>query len=227
MKRLVALTSVCFLAACGGSQQPAVDASRVLHQAANTMALLHTVSATLKFTKAPITFEGFTLTSAKTAIQLPGWSDTVFTVKQQDVSFAIELVIADGYYIRLPFSTFQQLTPTQAALLPDLAKLFNPATGLPAVIPAGAGPRYVSTEKVDGKDAYQISTSYTSDQVHSLLAQLNGTGTVAARIWVGTSDLYIHKAVLEGAFGDGGKQAAVEVDISGFNAAVIITSPTP
>ena len=35
------------------------------------------------------------------------------------------------------------------------------------------------------------------------------------------------KAVLDGAFGDGGKEAIVEVDITGFNTAVAITSPTP
>jgi hypothetical protein len=33
--------------------------------------------------------------------------------------------------------------------------------------------------------------------------------------------------VLDGAFGDGGKEAAVEVDITGFNGAVVITSPSP
>ncbi|HEX2680030.1 MAG TPA: LppX_LprAFG lipoprotein [Candidatus Dormibacteraeota bacterium] len=227
MRKLVASLTVLALAACGGNQPPTVDASRVLHQAANTMALLHTVSATFKFTKAPITFEGFTLAGAKTAVQLPGESDTTFTVKQQDVSFAIELVISDGAYLRLPFSTFQRLTAAQAAALPDLAQVFNPGTGLPAVIPAGAAPRYVSTDKVDGKDAYRIATSYSADQVHSLLAQLNGTGSVSATIWVGTTDLYIHKAVLEGTFGDGGKLADVEVDITGFNATVTITSPSP
>ena len=48
-----------------------------------------------------------------------------------------------------------------------------------------------------------------------------------AVVWVDTSDHLIRKAQLDGAFGDGGKEAAVEVDISGFNAAVNIAPPTP
>jgi hypothetical protein len=50
---------------------------------------------------------------------------------------------------------------------------------------------------------------------------------VNAEIWVGASDHLIRKAVLDGAFGDGGKEASVEVDISGFNAAVNIAPPSP
>ncbi len=46
-------------------------------------------------------------------------------------------------------------------------------------------------------------------------------------MWVGVSDHLIRKAVLDGAFGDAGKEAAVEVDITGFDSAVAITSPSP
>jgi hypothetical protein len=46
-------------------------------------------------------------------------------------------------------------------------------------------------------------------------------------IWMGSSDHLIRKATLDGAFGDGGKASAVEVDIGGFNSAVSITSPAP
>ncbi len=108
-----------------------------------------------------------------------------------------------------------------------MAKLFDPTTGLPAVIPKGASPKYVSTDQVGGASAYQVSTSYTPDQIRSLLSELNSSGPVAARVWVGVSDHLIRKAVLDGAFGDGGKEAAVEVDITGFNTAVTISSPTP
>jgi hypothetical protein len=35
----------------------------------------------------------------------------------------------------------------------------------------------------------------------------------------------IRRAVLGGPFGDGGKEASVEVDMTGFNSPVVITSP--
>lgn len=227
MMRSLALVAL-IVVACGGNQPPTVDAARVLRDGASAMAQLKTATATVKLAKGTITLQGFTLVSARTAVRLPADSDTTYTVKEQDVSFAIEVVITGGHvYLHVPFSAFQELTPAQAAALPDMAKLFDPTTGLPAVIPAGSNPKYVSTEDVDGKSSYQVSTSYTPEQVHSLLATLSSSGPVAAKVWVGVSDHLIHKAVLDGAFGDGGKEAAVEVDITGFDGAVAITSPTP
>jgi hypothetical protein len=46
-------------------------------------------------------------------------------------------------------------------------------------------------------------------------------------VWVGVSDHQIRKAVLDGTFGDSGKEAAVEVDITAFDSPVAITSPSP
>jgi lipoprotein LprG len=226
-RRLVAVLALALIAGCGGSQ-PQVDPAQSLRDAAVAMAKLKTVSATLSFTKGAITFQGFTLVRAKTSVRLPSDSDTTYTVKQQDLSISLEVVISGSHvYLHLPFSTFQELTGAQAAVIPDLAKLFDPATGLPAIIPAGRNPVYLTSEKVDGADSQKIGVTYSADQVHSLLAQLSSSVDVNATVWVGASDHLIRKAVLDGAFGDGGKEAAVEVDISGFNAAVNIARPTP
>ncbi len=192
------------------------------------MAHLQTVSATLKLTKGTVTIQGFALVSARTSVQLPADSDTIYTVKEQDIRFSLEVVIAAGHvYLHLPLSAFREVTGAEAAAFPDMAKLFDPNTGLPAVIPAGASPRFVSTDQVGGVSADQIATSYTPEQIRSLLADLNSSGPVSARVWVATGDHLIRKAVLDGAFGDGGKEAAVEVDITGFNAPITISSPTP
>jgi LppX/LprAFG-like lipoprotein len=192
------------------------------------MSELQTVSATLKLTKGTVSIQGFALVTARTAVRLPTDSDTTYTVKEQDVSFSLEVVISSGHvYVHLPLSTFREVTGAEASAFPDMARLFDPATGLPAVIPAGVSPKYVSTDQVGGTSAYQVSTSYTPAQIRGLLSELNSSGPVSARVWVGVSDHLIRKAVLDGAFGDGGKEAAVEVDITGFNAAVTISSPTP
>jgi lipoprotein LprG len=224
---VVALLALALLAGCGGSQ-PQIDPAQSLRDAAAAMAKLKTVSATLSFTKGAISFQGFTLARAKTSVRLPVDSDTTYTVKQKDLSISLEVVISGGHvYLHLPFSAFQELTGAQAAAIPDLAKLFDPASGLPAVIPAGRNPKYLTTEKVDGVDSQKIGVTYSADQVHGLLAQLSSSVDVNATVWAGASDHLIRKAVLDGAFGDGGKEAAVEVDISGFNAVVNITPPTP
>ncbi len=228
MRRIFTAMAVALMLAACGERQPTVDAAKVLRDGAAAMAQLKTVSATLKLTKGTISIQGFTLVSAKTAVRLPSDSDTVYTVKQQDVTIGLEVVIAGGHvYLHVPFSTFQELTGAQASAFPDMAKLFDSTTGLPAVIPTGSTPKYMSTDQLDGKSAYQVSATYTPEQVHGLLAELNSSGPVAAKVWVDATDHLIKKAVLDGAFGDGGKPASVEVDITGFNGAVNITSPTP
>lgn len=192
------------------------------------MAQLKTLSATLKMTKGTVSLQGFALVGARTAVRLPSDSDTTYTVKEQDISFSLEVVITGGHvYVHLPLSTLQEATAAEAAVFPDMARLFDTRTGLPAVIPAGSSPRYVSTDQVGGQSAYQVATTYSPDQIRGLLSQLNSSGPVAARVWVGISDHEIRRAVLDGAFGDNGKEAAVEVDITGFDAPVAITSPSP
>ena len=226
-RTLGALVAIALLAACGGGPQP-VDPAATLHDAAAAMPRLSTVKADLKFTKGAISFQGFTLVGAKASVRLPGDSDTIYTVKQQDLSISLEVVIAGGHvYLHLPFSTYQEVQGSQAAEIPDLAKLFDPTTGLPAIIPAGRNLSDAGTDKVDGVDVQKINATYSADQLRSMFAQLSSSVDVKAVVWVGVSDHLIRKAQLDGAFGDGGKEAAVEVDISGFNAAVNITPPSP
>ena len=226
MTRVLALAMLA-LVACGGNPSPA-DSGKILRDSATAMASVRTVSATLKLTKGVVTIKGFRLVSARTAVRMPTDSDTVYTVKQQDVSFALEIVIVGGHvYEHIPFTPLREVTGAEAKAFPDMAKLFDATTGLPAIIPAGTGTRYVASEQLDGKQVDHVSTQYTPEQVRSLLAYLNSSGPVTANLWVRGSDHLIPKAALEGAFGDGGKDAAVEVDISNFNGTVSITSPSP
>ena len=226
MRRLLGGVAIALVvSACGGSPSPP-DAAKVLRDGAAAMSRLTTVSATLKVTKGTISIQGFALVSARTAVRLPAESDTVYTVKEADLTIGLEVVISNGHvYLRPPLSPFQEVPGAAAAAFPDMAKLFDPTTGLPAVIPAGSNPRYVSTDQVGGRSAYQISTIYTPDQVRGLLAQLSSSGPVGAKVWVDTSTNAIRKAVLAGPFGDGGGEAGVEVDITAFNTPVTIATP--
>jgi hypothetical protein len=228
MRRVIGAGLVVLLvAACGGSQAP-VDPAQTLRDAASAMAKLSTVKADLTFTKGAISFQGFMLVGAKATVRLPGDSDTIYTVREQDLAISLEVVITAGHvYLHLPFSTYQEMQGSQAAAIPDLAKLFDPTTGLPAIIPAGRNLSDAGADKVDGVDVEKINATYSADQIHGMFAQLTSSVDVKAVVWVGASDHLIRKAQLDGAFGDGGKEAAVEVDISGFNATVNITAPTP
>ena len=218
------VAAVALLAGCGGLQPE--DPGLALKQGASAIAGLKTVTATLKVTKGTISFQGFGLVSATAAIRLPDVSDTVYLVRQQDLQIGLEVVIIDGHvFLKPPLLRFEPLTATQAAEIPDLARLFDPQTGLPAVIPEGRNPKYLGAESIDNVDSHKVEATYTGDQVKGMLAQLSSQGDVDAVIWVGGSDHYIRKAVLTGKFGDNGADATVEVDLKGFNGSVTIASP--
>jgi hypothetical protein len=215
---------VVVLAACGGLQPE--DPGQVLREGGAAMAKLKTVTATLTFTKGTVTFQTFTLVKAAARLLLPTDSDTTFTVRKQDVQFALEVIITGGHvYLRPPFSSFTELTGADAGLIPDLAKLFEAQGGLPAIIPAGLKPKYLGADKVGDVDSHKVEATYTASQIHSMLPQLNSSGDVDAVLWIGGSDHLIRKAVLSGLFGDNGTPSSVEVDLSGFNSTVTIPTP--
>ncbi len=157
---------------------------------------------------------------------MPDQSDTMYKVRQGDIQVGFEVVTLQGHvYFKPPLLRFTELTPQQAAEIPDLARLFDPVHGLPAVIPAGRNPQYVGSESVNGVDSYHVSAIYTAAQINGLLPQLSSQSDVTADIWVGGSDHYIRKALLGGNFGDNGALSVVEVDLSNFNETVNIASP--
>jgi hypothetical protein len=215
---------VVMLAACGGLQPE--DPARALREGGAAIAKLKTVSATLTFTKGAITFQTFTLVKAISHLRLPADSDTTYTVRKQDAQIALEVIITGGHvYLRLPFSGYSELTGVNAAALPDLAKLFEIKTGLPAVIPAGSNPKYLGTDKIGDVDSHKVEATYSPSQIRGMLPQLNSSGDVDVIIWIGGSDHLIRKAVLSGPFGDNGAASSVEVDLGGFNGAVAIATP--
>ena len=212
--------------ACGGLQPE--DPGHALREGAAALANLKTVTAILKFTKGAISFQGYALVEAKATVRLPADSDTIYKVRYQDLLIGLEVVISGGHvYLRPPLSGFTEVTGKNAADIPDVARLFNLKTGLPALIPAGHNLKYIGAEKVSDVDSHKIGVTYSPAQIEGLLPQLKSAGDVAATIWVGGSDHLIRKAVLEGPFGDNGAASSVEVDMSAFNAPATIASPSP
>jgi hypothetical protein len=215
---------VLAISACGGLQP--IDPALALRDGGASFASLKTINADLKFTKGTVSFEGYGLVSATAAVRLPNDSDTVYKIRQGDVQISLQVVIAGGrVFIHPPFSGFTELVGVDAAVVPSLAKLFDPAKCLPTVVPAGRAPKYLGSEKVGDVDCYKVEATYSPDQIKGMLSQLASSGDVDATIWIGGSDHLIRKAVLSGKFGDNGTDATVEVDLSGFNSSVSIASP--
>src|SRR5215467_6774701 len=216
------------LACSGPASSAAPNPTAVLRQAGQAMGTLHSVAADVKFGPG-IVIQGLTLSSASTKVAVPGESDTVIKVKQGDFLVDLRVVTTGGHiYLRLPFSEFTEVTPEQAKELPDLSQLFDPKSGLPAVLPAGTNTRYLGTEQIAGVDTDKVSTTYSADQVSQLLGgSVKPAGDVRATIWVGRSDHYVRRVNLNGPLLEAGKSVQVAVDLHDFNQPVTITTPSP
>ena len=122
---LVALVIV----GCGGLQP--VEPGQALREAGASLAKLKTVHATLTFTKGIVSFQGYALVSANASVRLPGESDTVYKVRQEDVQISLEVIITGGrVFLHPPFSGYTELKGEDGAAVPDIAKLFVLGVGM-------------------------------------------------------------------------------------------------
>jgi len=224
MKHAV-LLAVLLAAACQGASPPPNPAAE-LRQSAAAMGSVQTVSADVKF-GGGLLYQGFTLDSASSKIKLPSASDTVIKVKQQDFLVDLEVISVDGHvYFKAPFSRFVEISPQEAAALPDLSALLDAQKGLPAVMAAGRSPHLDGPDKVGGVDCDRISTSYSADQVAQVLGGgLKPAGDIAATLWVAQSDHLLRRVKLSGELVAAGQTSSAGVTLHDFNAPLNITAP--
>jgi len=210
--------------ACSGPGASPPNPTTVLRQAGQAMSALHSVSADVKFGPG-VEVDGLALTSATSKVLLPSASDTVFKVKQGDFLVDVRLVTTDGHvYLRLPFSKFTEVAPDEAKDLPNLTRLFDRQSGLPAVLASGRDPKYQATEQLAGVDCDKVSTTYTADQVGSLMG-VKPAGDVQATIWAGRSDHLVRRVILAGPLLKAGSDVQVQVDFHDFNQPVVVATP--
>ena len=220
-----AFVALVLFAACSGPGASQPDPARVLRDSGRAMAGIKSVKADARFGPG-VTLQGLTLTAASSSVQLPDQSDTTFKVKQGDFLVDVRVVTSGGHvYLRLPFSRFTELSDTQAAEIPNLARLFDARSGLSSVLAAGKSPSYQGTEKVGDADCDKITTSYTATQVGQLLG-ITPAGPVNATIWAAQSDHMVRRVTLAGPLLQAGKNVQVQVDLHDFNRPVAITTPT-
>src|SRR5437868_2361016 len=210
---LAAVALMLLTAACSGPGASQPNPSQVLRDAGKAMSTVKSLKADVKFGPGA-TLQGLTLTSASSEVQVPDQSDTIFKVKQGDFLVDVRVVTTGGHvYLRLPFSRFQQLSDQQAAEVPNLARLFEPGSGLPSLLAAGKNPAYQASEKIGDVECDKVTATYTAAQVGQLLAGSTPAGDVQATIWVARSDHLVRRVVLSGPLLEAGKKVDVQVDM--------------
>lgn len=227
MSRIAPLVWFLLLAAAcsNGAASPPPNPSAELRQAAQAMGSLKSVAADVKFGPG-VTYQGFTLASATTRVEPPSTSDTVLKVKQQDFLVDIDVITVPGHvYIKVPFGHFSEIPAQEAADLPSLGALFDPAHGLPSILALGTGTARLGTEKVGGVDCDKISTTYTAAELGQAVGGFKPVSDVTATIWVAPGDHLVRRVLLRGALIEAGQTTSIQVDLHDFNAAVSITPP--
>lgn len=218
------IVGVLLFACTAGGAAP--NPATILRDAGKAMGELKTVAAEMKVNKGVVMVDNFRLASASTKVHQPSDSDTTVKVMQSDFLVDIRLVTLNGhYYAKLPFYNFTELTPEQASKFPDVSRIFDPARGLPAVIPQGNKPKLSGTEKIDNVDTDRVEASFSPEQVAQMLG-LKPAGEIAMTLWVGQRDHLIRKVVLTGLLSHTDKSATIEVHLKDFNGPVEIQDPT-
>ncbi|HEX6548492.1 MAG TPA: LppX_LprAFG lipoprotein [Candidatus Dormibacteraeota bacterium] len=209
--------------ACTNSSTPKPET--VLQESGQAMAKVKSVSADIAFGPG-LSFQGFTLSSATSKIQVPGDSDTVIKVKQQDFLVDVEVITSGGHvWIKVPFGRFTEVTPDEAAQLPSIGGLFDAQHGLPALLPQGQSPAADGSEQMGGVDCDRVKTTYTADQVGQALGGLKPASDIQARLWVGHDDHLLRRVVLTGQLTSAGAASSVDVHLHDFNQPVSIATP--
>lgn len=229
MRRYSVLALAVFAAACSLGQ-PSADPATVLRQAGPALASLHSVAVDLKFGQGA-EFQGITLVSATSKLKLPDESDTTLKAQQsKDSLIELRLVtFGSDVYVQAPFIGFTQLSGSEAAAVPQLSRLFDASSGLPALLPAGKQPDLLGSASVDGVDCWQVRAVYTPDRVAAAVPPLKPSGSVTATLWVGKSDHRLRKAHLAGPLygSSGSSSSTLDVHLHDFNAAFQIARPSP
>lgn len=84
----------------------------------------------------------------------------------------------------------------------SIAELFDPATGITALIRAVTDPRVTGSDRIDGVQTYRVEATVDSGDVR-LFGDPRPGRVLRAKAWIGVEDALIHRIELEGALRPG------------------------
>lgn len=225
--RLIAAGLAASVVACsigGGAAQP--EPGKVLNQAGPALAAVKSAAVDLKFGPGA-TFFGLTVVSASGKVRLPADSQVSIKARQSsDSLIEVQVVTLEGHtYVTVPFLGVQETSGSQAAAVPSVGRIFDPSSGLPAILAQGRSPQLAGSVQVAGVDCWLVKARYTSEQVSRAVQPLSPTGDIDATLSIGKQDHLLRKAVLAGALFSPDKKTTLEVRLHDFDAPVVITKP--
>jgi hypothetical protein len=218
---VAAVAGLAVVAACGTSVDPAAQ----LRQAGQAMSRIKTAAFDFKFGPGATAF-GFTLDSGSGRAHLPDATDTTLKASTSQTVVEFEVVTLAGHvYFRAPLIGFSELPAAQAAAIPDMTRVLDPAHGLASLIPHGRSPRSLGDESVDGHGCYHISATYSGAEVGDVIAVLKPTGDVEVGLWIDKSTHTVRRAQMSGHLFEATRSSTLEVHLHDFDVPVDIQKP--
>jgi len=224
---LIVLGPALVLAACGGSTDAGVveevSPAEVLAQAADRMAELQGFAFTLEHEN------GFTsimqgLAMERAEGRVAGGESMRADVTARAGPMAVKLgvvILPEESWITNPLTGAWQRDQL------SIAQIFDPATGVPALIRDLIEPTLVGTETIGGAEVRRIDAQIASESIQGLVPQAPAGLVLPVRVWVGVDDPVVHRIELAGKLeAQDGDNAVRRLILSDFDADSVIAPPS-
>ncbi|HEV2013673.1 MAG TPA: LppX_LprAFG lipoprotein [Candidatus Dormibacteraeota bacterium] len=147
-------------------------------------------------------------------------------LKEGGILLEVEVIFQAGnVYLKSFTGGWQQLTADQIAQVFDARTLFDPQTGLFAVMRDTASPTSAGIEKVNGHDTYPVGGMVQASRVHQLLTLIRDQGSYRATYWIESTGGNLWRARLSGNLFDASQVATIIFDFSNHDHAVSVSPP--
>jgi hypothetical protein len=108
----------------------------------------------------------------------------------------------------------------------DVSALFDPSTGLTAVLRGLAEPQLVGIESINGTSTQRIDATVDSGALTSLIPGAATGSPLSVRVWIGVDDPVLHRAEIIGAIGEGESAELLRrITLSSFGDVLPVVSP--
>ena len=170
----------------------------------------------------PITM-GIEMTGAEGDIVRPNQLQMTITGTTMGMSLEVKLVtVGEQTYMTNPLNGNWEVPPDQFKVL----SVFDPDTGIAAIIKGITDSTQLSDETVSGTLCYHLKGTVVSDALQPLTGSSLAGAVISADVWVGEEDFMVRQIKLGGKITEGEKEGIVRtLTLSNFNQEVIITLP--
>jgi hypothetical protein len=108
----------------------------------------------------------------------------------------------------------------------DVSALFDPATGMTALLRGLTDPQLVGVEQVNGISTQRIDATVDSGALSALIPGAASGSPLAVRVWIGVDDPVLRRAEIVGAISEGESAELLRrITLSRFGEELTVVSP--